>query len=172
MEKNLRRPVAVAVLKGVLAVAFGEVVNYVNAEWMAEGRGFEVVRSTHSHPADYPHLVRVTVSGEAAEVSLAGALVGERDPRVVQFEGFQLEFRPAGRLLVMRNCDVPGVVGRLGTILGEAGVNIADIHFSRRNGGGDAVAVLRLDSDVAAGTLARIAALPEVARVQVVDLGL
>ena len=86
---------------------------------------------------------------------LAGALFGERDPRVVQFEGFQLEFRPAGRLLVMRNRDVPGVVGRLGTILGEAGVNIADIHLSRRNGGGDAVAVLRLDSEVAAGALAR-----------------
>ena len=171
IEEGLRRPVSVAVVKGALTPALGEVVNYVNAERLAEGRGLEVVRSTHSHPADYPHLVRVTVSGEAGQVTLAGALFGERDPRVVQFEGFQLEFRPAGRLLVMRNRDVPGVVGRLGTILGEAGVNIADIHLSRRNGGGDAVAVLRLDSDVAPEVLARVAALPEVARVQVVDLG-
>jgi D-3-phosphoglycerate dehydrogenase len=172
VEESLRRPVAVAVLKGALTPALGEaVVNYVNAERLAEGRGLEVVRSTHSRSADYPHLVRVTVAGDGGEVALAGALFGERDPRVVQFEGFQLEFRPAGRLLVMRNRDVPGVVGRLGTILGEAGVNIADIHLSRRAGGGDAVAVLRLDSDVPAATLARIAALPEVDRVQVVDLG-
>lgn len=171
VEEGLRRPVAVAVLKGVLTPALGEAVNYVNAERSAEGRGLEVVRSTHSRSADYPHLVRVTVAGEGGEVSLAGALFGERDPRVVQFEGFQLEFRPTGRLLVLRNRDVPGVVGRLGTVLGDAGINIADIHLARRNGGRDAMAVLHLDGEVSAATLERLAALPGIERVQVVDLG-
>jgi D-3-phosphoglycerate dehydrogenase len=170
IDEALRRPVAVAALKGALDGFLAGGVNYVNAERVAEGRGIALERSTHSQAADYPHLVRVTVAGEGGEATVAGALIGERDPRVVWFEGFQLEFRPAGRLLVLRNRDVPGVVGRVGTILGEAGVNIAEIHLARKEAGKPALAVLRLDSDPGAGVLARLAALPEVERVRVVEM--
>jgi len=171
VEESLRRPIAVAVVKGALEPYLGEAVNYVNAERVADGRGIEVVRSTHSHAADYPHLVSVKVGGEGGEVEVAGTLFGERDPRVVSFEGFRLEFRPAGRLLVLRNQDVPGVVGRLGTLLGEAGVNIADIHLARRDGEPDALAVLRLDAQPSEQALERLRALPEVNSARLVDLG-
>jgi D-3-phosphoglycerate dehydrogenase len=171
VEEGLRRPVAVAVLKGALTSFLGEAVNYVNAEKVAESRGIAVVSSTHSRSADYPHLVRVTVAGAAGETVVAGALFGERDPRVVLFEGFQLEFRPEGRLLVLHNRDVPGVVGGLGTVLGEAGVNIADIHLARRGGGHEAVAVLRVDGEVPEATLERIRGLEAVHSAQLVDMG-
>jgi D-3-phosphoglycerate dehydrogenase / 2-oxoglutarate reductase len=176
LDEALWVPVTVAVLKGVLATFLGAGVNYVNAERVAESRGIEVVRSTHSRPADDPHLVGVTLAGEGRTVELDGTLFGERDPRVVRFGGFRLEFRPEGRLLVLENRDVPGVVGKLGSLLGEAGVNIADIHLARRgdaNGGtgeGEALAVLRLDQEPDDALLAALRNLPEVRSAHSIDL--
>ena len=87
---------------------------------------------------------------------MAGTLSGSNDPRVVDIDGFRLEFRPQGKLLVLRNEDVPGVVGRFGTILGEGDVNIADIHLARAvDGRRDALAVMRLDQEPPAEVLAR-----------------
>ncbi len=131
IEEALAVPVTIAAVKGALTCFLGEAVNYVNAEKLAAARGIEVVRAVHQEAGDYPRLVGVSVGGDAGEVDLAGALFGERDARVVRFRGFRLEFRPEGQLMVLSNRDVPGVVGRLGTILGEAGVNIAEIHLAR-----------------------------------------
>jgi D-3-phosphoglycerate dehydrogenase / 2-oxoglutarate reductase len=168
LDESLRVPVSVAVLKGVLTPFLGEGVNYVNAERIAQSRGVEVVRSTHSSPADYPHLVGVTLGGGGRQVELDGTLFGERDPRVVRFEGYRLEFRPEGKLLVLENRDVPGVVGKLGTLLAEAEVNIADIHLARHDR--EALAVLRLDQDPTDELLARLTALPEVRSARRVNL--
>jgi D-3-phosphoglycerate dehydrogenase len=170
IDDALAVPVTVAAVKGTLSCFLGETVNYVNAEKLAASRGIEVVRATRPEAGDYPHLVGVTVGGDAGEVDLAGALFSERDARVVRFRGFRLEFRPEGCLMVLRNRDVPGVVGRLGTLLGEAGVNIAEIHLARVADGGDAMAVLRLDEVPSHETLGKVAALPEVQSVQLADL--
>ncbi len=172
IDEAFRVPVAVAVLKGALEPFLGEAVNYVNAERVAATRGIEVVRSTHSSSGDYPHLVGVTLSGSGRKVSVQGTLFGERDPRVVEFEGFRLEFRPEGKLLVLRNQDVPGVVGKIGSLLGEAGVNIGDIHLARQGRGGQeqALAVLRLDEEPPARTLEALVELPEVTWARVVDM--
>ncbi|HEV2843771.1 MAG TPA: phosphoglycerate dehydrogenase, partial [Thermoanaerobaculia bacterium] len=144
LDESLRAPVTVAALKGVLKPFLGEAVNFVNAERVAEGRGIEVVRSTHS-AGEYPHLIDITLSGGGRSVELGGTLFGDRDPRVVRFENYRLEFRPEGNLLVLENQDRPGVVGKVGTLLAEADVNIADIHLARR--GQEALAVLRLDQE-------------------------
>lgn len=174
IDEPLRVPITVAALKGLLSTFLGEGVNYVNAERVAEGRGLEVVRATHSRAADYPQLLGVALSGGGHRVELAGTLFGEADPRVVRFGGFRLEFRPAGKLLVLENRDLPGVVGQLGTLLGEAGVNIADIHLARRgapSGEALALAVLRLDQDPGDDVLDRLRALPAVLSAHRVDLG-
>jgi hypothetical protein len=170
IEEGLRPAVGVAVLKGALARFMGEGVNYVNAERVAQSRGISVVRSTHSEEADYPHLVTVSLAGPGGEVEIAGTLFGERDPRVVSLAGFRLEFRPEGRLLVLRNRDVPGVVGKLGGLIGRAGINIAGIHLSRRDGDPTALAVLRLDQEPSPETFEAIAALEEVEQVQFVEM--
>jgi D-3-phosphoglycerate dehydrogenase / 2-oxoglutarate reductase len=173
IDESLRRPLTIAVAKGVLAPMVGEAVNYVNAERVAENRGIEVVSSVHSRAADYPHLVGVRLSGGGGgedRVELAGALFADHDARIVRFAGFRLEFRPAGILLVLRNADVPGVIGRFGTLLGEAGVNIADIHLARREGDPDALAVLRLDAAPRRQVLDALRALDEVREAVVVDL--
>jgi D-3-phosphoglycerate dehydrogenase len=175
IEEAHRVPVSVAALKGVLSNFLGEGVNYVNADRIAESRGIQVVRSTHSGSGDYPHLIGVRLTGGGKSVELDGTLFGDRDPRVVRFGGFRLEFRPEGKLLVLENRDMPGVVGRLGTLLGEAGVNIADIHLARREeepgGGAMALAVLRLDQNPPDEVVTRLLAIPEVRSAHRVDLG-
>jgi len=174
LDESLRAPVTVAALRGVLTPFLGEAVNYVNAERFAAERGIEVVRSVHSASGDYPHLVEVTLSGGGQSVELGGTLFGERDLRVVRFGGFRLEFQPEGMLLVLENLDVPGVVGKVGTLLAEAGVNIADIHLARRDrksGEREAMAVLRLDQEPSDDLLARLAALNVVRSARRVDLG-
>ncbi|HEX5757878.1 MAG TPA: phosphoglycerate dehydrogenase [Thermoanaerobaculia bacterium] len=171
VEEELRAPVAVAALKGTLARQLGETVNYVNAAALAESRALELVHAAHSLAGDYPHLVRVRLDGRSGErVELEGALFGRGDPRVVRFGGYRLEFRPEGRLLVLENRDVPGVVGNLGTILGAAGINIADIHLARRDHHGEALAVLRIDQEPPAELLRRIGEMPEVRSVRLVHL--
>jgi len=169
IDDALRRPLGVAAVKGVLTPVMGDGVNYVNAEGAAKSRGVEVVSSQHNATADYPQMVGVRLTGGGGEVEVAGTLVGEHNPRVVRFAGFRLEFRPAGVLLVVRNLDVPGVVGKLGTLLGEAGVNIADIHLARHDES-DALAVLRLDSRPGVAVLERLLGLDEVQEARVVDL--
>lgn len=171
VDEEVRIPATVAAAKGALTPFLGEAVNFVNAEKVAADRGIEVVRSTHHQSGEYPHLVGVTVKGEAGEVSVAGTVFAERDPRVVQFEGYRLEFRPKGFLLVLRNRDVPGVVGKVGTLLGEAQVNIAEIHLARSPKGEEAMAVVRLDGDLEPQVLAALAEIPEITQVTMVDLG-
>ncbi len=170
VEEGLRPALAVAALKGALSPFLGSSVNYVNAERLAKDRGIAVVVSAHSEAADYPQLVRVRLAGANTAIELAGALVGERDPRVVSIDGFQLEFRPEGRILWLRNQDVPGVVGKLGTFLGQAGVNIAGIHLARHDRA-RAMAVLHLDSEPPEPVLRQLGELPEVQMVRFVDMG-
>jgi D-3-phosphoglycerate dehydrogenase len=171
IEGELRRPITVAALKGALGRYLGEAVNYVNAESIARDRGLELVRSTTSIEADYPNLVEVEVHGEDGRFEVAGALFHGREARVVRLESYPLEFEPKGNLLVMRNDDVPGVVGKLGVTLGNAGVNIAAIHLSRRHGSHQAMAVLRLDQQPPESALAALRSLPEVQAAEVVDVG-
>jgi D-3-phosphoglycerate dehydrogenase len=172
IEEDMVAPITVAAVKGALMPFLGEVVNYVNAEKIAAGRGIDVVRSLHPRHGDYPYLIGVTLRSDGREHEVAGTLSGSNEPRVVDIHGFRLEFRPQGLLLVLRNEDVPGVVGRFGTILGEGRVNIADIHLARATDGRrDALAVLRLDQAPGAEVLARIRALPEVKETHLFDLG-
>jgi D-3-phosphoglycerate dehydrogenase len=171
VEAPLRAPIGVAVVKGALTPYLGEAVNYINAERIADARGVEVSRVTHQHAGEYPHLVGVKLSGESRSVEVAGTVFAEGDERVVRFEGYRLEFRPSGRLLVIHNRDVPGVLGLVGTMLGEAGTNIAEIHLARDRSGGEAVSVFRLDEAPPEGVLEALARLEAISQVHLIDLG-
>ncbi len=171
VDEDLHVPITVAALRGALARYHGEAVNFVNAERVAAGRGVEVVRAISSELADYPNLVSVRLSGAGGSVKAAGTLFHDREPRVVHLDGYDLEFRPKGTLLVVRNRDVPGVVGKLGTTLGNAEVNIAEIHLSRRPGSHRALAVVRLDQQPPADLLEELRGLDEVETADLVDVG-
>jgi D-3-phosphoglycerate dehydrogenase len=175
IDEGLQLPVTLAVLKGVLEPFLGAAVNYVNVERIAHGRGIETVRAAHGEPGEYPYLISVSLHGSdpgaEGRVELAGTLFGDQQPRVVRFGRQPLEFRPEGKLLILRSYDVPGNVGKVGTLLGEAGVNIADIHLARKDGEEDAWTILRLDVEPTQQILERLAALPQMRRVHLADLG-
>ena len=171
LAPELHVPVTIAALKGALTRPVGSAVNYVNAETLAKERGVDVRRTVTAAEDGYPNqvVVRLTCGGEAVEAR--GVLFHGHDARVVGVRGYQLEFRPKGNVLIVRNQDVPGVVGRIGTHLGTAEVNIADIHLARCSGSDQAPAVVRVDQEVSAEVLAGLRQLQAVVSVDSIDLG-
>lgn len=160
------------VLMGLLTPVLGvDQVNIVNAQVLAERRGISV--STRRLPSRALPGERVEVAVDTANgpLSLDGALLGEHHPRLVGLDGYDVNVAPAGTLLVLRNRDVPGVIGRVGTLLGEEGLNIAEYHQARRSEGGEALAAVVLDGDCPTCVLERLEALPEVTGARVVQLG-
>lgn len=170
VDDELHVPITIATLRGALS-PFVEGVNVVNASRIAEDRGIEIVRAVHDRPTGHPFKVEVRLMGGERSVEIAGTLVHGHDPRIVRLDDHLLEFRPKGTLLVVRNDDVPGVVGSLGTVLGEAGINIAAIHLSREPGSAEALAVVRLDTRPPAAVLDRLAALGAVREVRIIEAG-
>ena len=163
-------PVTRAVVKGFLEVAMGaESVNTVNALARARERGLQVVETRQNAPGDFTDLLEISVGGEGEAASVAGTFFGAK-PRIVQINGQHIEARPEGVLLLLENRDVPGMVGKIGSLLGERGVNIATMSLSRDAAGGKALTVINLDSAPDADTLAHIRADADILNAQAVTL--
>jgi len=159
-ELNIK-PISGAVLAGFLRV-HSDTVNMVNAPYLARERGLDVREVRSSHVGDYHTLVRVTVATADGDRSVAGTLFGDASPRLVELFGIKVEADLAGPMLYVVNEDAPGFIGRLGTTLGEAGVNIGTFHLGRRQAGGEAVLLLSVDEPVTPDLLATVRALPGV----------
>jgi D-3-phosphoglycerate dehydrogenase/(S)-sulfolactate dehydrogenase len=164
------RPLAAAVLHGVLAQVVSDPVNAVNALATARERGITVVQERVAGALDYANLVTVTVSGQGGDVVVAGTIFGGRHARIVRVKRFDLEAVPEGNIILCENDDAPGVVGNIGTVLGAAGVNIARISLARDEGGGGAVSLINVDSQPADEVLTRLRALPHVREVRRIRL--
>jgi D-3-phosphoglycerate dehydrogenase len=134
-------------LKGVFEPLVGS-VNAVNAPGIAENRGIEVTESKTRQAEDFQSLVTVRVSGESGSVEVSGTQFGDGEARIVRIDGFRVDAIPHGHMLVARNEDVPGVIGFIGTVLGEAEVNIAGMFNGRETIGGEALTVYNLDDPV------------------------
>jgi len=137
-----------ALLQGLLEPFLEEPVNLVNAGYIAENRGITVKESRSSAPADYTTLISVTVTGDGRRASVAGTLFGRKEPRVVLIDDYRVDFVPDGYMVISRHTDKPGVIGRVGTILGEKGINIAGMNVGRKVPRGKAVMALAVDSPI------------------------
>ncbi len=158
-----------SILKGFLLLAGGDDVNEVNAPAFAETLGMKVTESRLSAPGDYTDLLELSAAAEGKTVSVAGAFFGAT-PRIVSINNRPVEARPHGVVLVLENTDRPGMVGRIGTLLGAHGVNIATMSLSRNQAGGRALTVLNLDTTPPPELLAEIAASDDIHSAQVVQL--
>ena len=156
-----QKPITGAVLAGLMRV-HSDTVNMVNAPFLARERGLDVREIRSAREGDYHTLVRVTVATASGDRSVAGTLFGDQAPRLVELFGIKVEADLAGPMLYVVNDDAPGFIGRLGTLLGEAGVNIGTFHLGRRQAGGEAVLLLSVDEPVTADLLAQVKALPGV----------
>ncbi len=147
--------------------------NVVNAFLIAEERGITVTTAyKHSGASDATPAIRTVVVTADGEQSVAGTLFGPRgaDGRIIEIDGFRMEAIPVGYMVVTRNRDVPGVIGRIGTVLGEHGINISRFHLGRRERGGEAMAVIETDAPLDATTLAELRALPQVISARQIEL--
>jgi D-3-phosphoglycerate dehydrogenase len=134
----------------------------VNAPVLARDRGVEVREVRTEREGDYHTLLRVAVRTADGERSVVGTLFGDAAPRLVELFGIKVEADLVGPMLYVVNEDAPGFIGRIGTLLGEAGVNIGTFHLGRRQAGGEAVLLLSVDEAVDGALLAKVKALPGV----------
>jgi D-3-phosphoglycerate dehydrogenase len=160
-----QKPITGAVLAGLMKV-YSDTVNMVNAPFLAKERGLDVREVRHDREGDYHTLVRVAVTTPEGEKAVAGTLFGNAAPRLVDMFGIRVEAELEGEMIYIVNEDAPGFIGRLGTALGEAGINIGTFNLGRREAGGDAVALVSVDSHVGEELVARLEALPGVKRVK------
>jgi hypothetical protein len=145
-------------------------VNLVNAMHVAQTRGITVGRTRLAQNADYAELVEVDATTDQGSIRVAGALLDSHHPRVVRIDDFHIDVRPRGAVVILRNRDVPGVIGRVGTLLGSGGINIAEYHQARLEEGGPAIAAISIDGWVADGLLMELKQVPEVIDVKQVQL--
>jgi D-3-phosphoglycerate dehydrogenase len=158
------KPLTAVALKGLLeAMVAG--VNMVNAPIIAKERNIKVVETSSADIADYQTLVRITVVTERRTRTVAGTLFA-RAPRIVEINNISLEASISPLMLFINNEDKPGLIGALGGLLGEAGVNIANFHLGRNDERTDAVALVEVDSNIAEILQMKIAALPSVKQVK------
>jgi D-3-phosphoglycerate dehydrogenase len=168
---NGLRLITATVVSGALSRVVGAGrVNTVNALHVASAHGIRVDQIRLDSRDMFAEQLEVRATTDAGETRVAGALLGETHPRIVRIDDFRVDMVPRGTLLVLRNQDVPGVIGRVGTVLGNAGINIAGYHQARLGAGGDALAVVSLDARVDASVLDALGKLPEVNSVRQVQL--
>ena len=168
---NLKQePITLAALKGLLTPTLQENVNYVNAPLIAKDRGIDVKVSKSSEATEYTSLVTLRIRAGGKDVSAAGTLNSKKEPRIIQVDNFPMETVPEGDMLVLMNNDKPGVIGGIGTLLGQNGINIARMQFGREKQGGLAMSVVSIDSAVSDELMGKIRKLPNVLSVKLVKI--
>ena len=153
------RVLTLAILKGILGRSVHEPVSFVNAPMLARERGLTVSEMRSTGSQDYVSQVTIRAETESgAAVDVGGTLLGRKNAeRVIQVWDFEVEIEPATNMLFFVYEDRPGIIGKVGTLLGEHDINIATMEVGRKAAGGDALMGLTLDSPVPADVLASIA---------------
>ena len=141
--------VSASALEGVLSPLEWQ-VNAVNAPRIADERGIDVTESRTHQAADFQSLVSVTVSNGRSAVTVDGTLFAGDDPRIVRIDDYRVDAIPHGKMVITRNTDEPGVIGLIGSVMGDHGVNIAAMFNAREAYGGEAMTVCNVDGEVPA----------------------
>jgi D-3-phosphoglycerate dehydrogenase len=161
-----------AVLCGVLNSVLAEKVNLVNASEAAAARGLVIEETSQRRERGYPNTLEVTAADGGRELTAEGTAVHDGSPRLLSLDGIGLEARLEGTMLLTRNRDIPGVIGQVGTVLGNLGLNIATFALGRREPvrGAEAVALVRLDGYVDASLVQHILAIPSITEARLIRL--
>ena len=166
-----RGPVLAAAALGALeGILEGERLNIINARTVAQSRGIEL-RHAEGGVAPHARAVEVRLTADNEEMRVGGVAALDAPPRLTRIGDFHVDVAPRGALIVLTNSDVPGVIGRVGTALGNAHVNIAEYHQARLAQGGDALAVISVDGVVGDDVRRTLLALPEVRTATIVRFG-
>lgn len=150
------KPLVIAALKGLLTPALRERVNFVNAAIEAKDRGIRVLETKDSDTKDYSGSIQLIAKGASDSRSVTGALLADKEMRITSIDDFPISVIPTNNMLLTLHRDMPGIIGRIGSSLGQFNVNIASMQVGRKLVRGDAVMVLSIDDPLPEGVLEEI----------------
>jgi D-3-phosphoglycerate dehydrogenase len=156
------------ILQEILNPILTEPVNLVNAQAIANNRGIAVIEGKRLDAKGYDSLIRIKMKSDDSDVSVEGIFV--KEPKIVLINGYQVDVETEGTMLIARYKDIPGIIGAIGTKLGKHNINIAKMQVGRREEGGEAVMVLKVDQKVSRAVEEEIKGLKDVYEAVAVDL--
>lgn len=162
-------PLTRMILKGALSCYLSD-VNYVNALALAKQRGLDVTEERSSASRAFTNLISVSVQTAGDKRSVAGTLINGFGTRIVKIDDYTIDLQPKGHLLYIKHHDRPGAIGRVGTVLGNHGINIATMQVGRRDVGGQAIMMLSVDKPVSQEIRERLNELEDIQSVTEIDL--
>ena len=169
--RDLVRPVAAVLLSGMIRPMDDRPVNWVSAPVLVHEQGIVTSQTKELVQfAGYPTLIACRIYWEGGQRTVAGALFGNGEARLVEYEDFEVDAYPDGYVLILENADVPGVIGKVGTRLGREGINIAQWRYGREAPGGRAVSFINLDHRVPQKILTDLEQEPEIQQARLVRL--
>ncbi|BAP18045.1 phosphoglycerate dehydrogenase [cyanobacterium endosymbiont of Epithemia turgida] len=156
LATNKSQPLIIASIKGLLSRALRERVNYVNAAIEAKERGIRIIETRDATIRDYSGSLHLAAQGSMGEHSVTGALLSDGEIRITDVDGFPINVPPSNYMLFTVHRDLPGIIGKIGSLLGSFNVNIASMQVGRKIVRGDAVMALSLDDPLPDGLLTEI----------------
>lgn len=149
-----------------------EDANIINSEMLLRERGIELTEEKHREPGAFSSSLTVEVSGGGRTVTAGGAILGQNMPRLIMLDGYRLESFLDGKMLIFAHKDVPGIIGRVGTVFGSHGINIAQMAVGREGDapGGSAIGVLSVDGEVSKEALDEVSTIEAVTHIKTIDL--
>jgi len=163
-------PLSMALVRGILTPILQDTVNFINAITLAKERGIKIIEKRSSDEEEFVNLITAEIKTKAGIKVIAGTLFADKNPRIVKIDSAYVEAIPQGYMLVLNNQDKPGIIGALGILLGEHGINIAGMTFGRESVGGKATSVLNIDSAVSTEILEKIKKLKNILWVNSIKL--
>ena len=164
------KPITVSILKGILDPVLDRTVNYINAPYLAHRHGITVSQSSDLQTLDYPNLITCRIEWQGGARTVLATLFNDLEPRLVQIDGYRVDVRPEGAILVTQSHDRPGFIGQVGTILGAYNINIATWRTGRNAPGGLALSFISIDNDVPEEILNAIRNIDLMERVSMIKL--
>jgi len=168
-EMNLNYLTSV-ILRSLLVPVLREGVNLVNAMHVAKQRGIKVQETRVPAPENFTNLIVIELKTDVESHRVSGTVFTDKHPRIVDVDGYPLEVVPRGHMIFFTNNDQPGVIGRIGTVLGKCNVNIAGTHLGREHEGGRALALLLVDNPVGKDVIEQFRQIPNVLSAKVVHV--
>ncbi len=168
--EDLMRPVAAGLLKGMLESVMPGTVNFINAPMLARDRGLKISRSVGLGTADHLNQITCRIHWDGGLRTVSGAIFGDDRGRIVQISGYHLEAEPNGTILLLLNADVPGVVGAVGNVFGEYGINIGEWRLGRNVDKHEALSFINLDTTPEPGIVDSLRAIEAVRKAILLEL--
>ncbi|MBI5207834.1 MAG: phosphoglycerate dehydrogenase [Candidatus Firestonebacteria bacterium] len=150
------KPITTAFIKGFLQPILKDTVNFVNAPFIAKDRDIKVIEQKTTEVEDFTNLISVKIETDKIKTFISGSLLDKKLPRIVKIDDYMVDIVPTGNLLICSNYDIPGIIGRLGTILGSHNINIAGMRYGRKEKGGSALSLYMVDTEIPSNVIKEI----------------